>query len=440
MFPLARIAYRNTLKNWRHSLAAIVSISAGFLSLVLFQGYITDVNQMYDVGFSNRAMYGHVIIENPEVNTTLGKSKGEEFYLSLAEQKTIETHLDKQKENIISRVRFLPVTGTVNNGKNSFVFVAMGYDLLAGAEVRKPLWEWDTLYGKPLHVASNPQGVVLGQALGFLLGCEPTPKIENMVQNDGYPEVVRPFLCKEESIQITSMTTTGQLNALDMTVVGLVDGGYKDIDEKWMKMSLENAQSLINTDKVKFITVLLKDPQQVGQFIHDYNEMASHEGLISRAVFWKDHQAADLYNKTQDLLGVFQIFIVSVTLTISGLSVLNTVVKSVKERTREIGTLRSLGYTREAVGSIFTLESLYLSLFGVFIGIFLAIGITLFVNQAQILYRAGLLSEPVIFKIAFDFSSYAICTALLGVLAIVTSFFAVKSTLKKSVAENLANL
>jgi putative ABC transport system permease protein len=440
MLPLARIAYRNTKKNWRHSLAAIISISAGFLSLVLFQGYITDVNQMYDVGFSNRAMYGHIIIENPEVNTTLGKSKGDEVFLDPSEQKKIEEFLATQKEKIHSRVRFLPVTGTVTNGKNSFIFIAMGYDLKEGAEMRKPLWEWEALYGKPLHIAGNPQGIVLGQALGFLLGCEPNPKILNMVQNDGYGSTVRPFKCENYDLQVTAMTSSGQLNALDMNVVGLIDGGYKDIDEKWMKMSIESAQLLTNTDKVKFVTTLLKNESDAKSFESDFNIFAKNNGLKSKAVYWKEHPVADLYNKTRELLGVFQIFIVTVTLTISGLSVLNTVVKSVKERTREIGTLRSIGYSRQNVGSIFTIEAFYLSLLGVGIGVGLAIIITIIVNQSKILYRAGLLSEPVIFRIAFDFSSYLICTILLAGLAVVTSYFAVRSTLTKSVAENLANV
>ncbi|MFN8846639.1 MAG: ABC transporter permease [Bdellovibrionales bacterium] len=440
MFPLARIAYRNTKKNWRHSLAAIISISAGFLSLVLFQGYIADVNQMYDVGFSNRAMYGHVIIENPEVNTTLGKSLGEEIYLDVAEQKKIKEFLSSKKENVHVSVRFLPVTGTVTNGINSFIFIAMGYDLTAGAEMRKPLWEWEALYGEPLHVAQNPQGIVLGQALGFLLGCEPNPKILNMVQNDGYEATLRPFKCDNYDLQVTAMTASGQLNALDMSVVGLIDGGYKDIDEKWMKMSIESAQLLTNTDKIKFVTTLLKNEKDSSRFIQDFNEFAKTNNLKSKAVYLKDHPVADLYNKTRELLGIFQIFIVTVTLTISGLSVLNTVVKSVKERTREIGTLRSIGYNRQTVGSIFTFEAFYLSLLGVGIGIGLAGVITFFVNHAKILYRAGLLSEPVYFRITFDFSSYVLCTFLLAGLAVITSFFAVRSTLKKSVAENLANV
>lgn len=439
MMPLARIAYRNTLKNWRHSLAAIASISAGFLSLVLFQGYISDVNHLYEVGFNNRAMYGHLLIENPNVNTVEGKSQPEKNLISKSEQSKIDQFISQHKDKIVSRVRFLPVTGTVTNGKNSFLFVAMGYDLKEGAMMRAPKWEWEVLYGQPLQVAQDSDVVVVGQALGFLLGCEPTPKIEGMVQNDGYKPEIRPFQCQKETIQASAATLSGQLNAMDFKVVGIIDGGYKDIDEKWMKMSIENAQTLLNTEDVKFISVLMKKPKQADKFIYDFNEFAQKNGLTTTATHWLKHPVADLFNKTQDLLGIFQIFIVTVTLTISGLSVLNTVVKSIKERTREIGALRSLGFSSQQVGALFTLEALYLSLMGVGIGFVLAIGITFFVNQSTLLYRAGLLSEPVVFRIAYDFSSYLFTTILLSVLAILTSHFAVKSTVSATVAANLSN-
>lgn len=439
MMPLARIAYRNTLKNWRHSLAAIASISAGFLSLVLFQGYISDVNHLYEVGFNNRAMYGHLLIENPNVNTPEGKSQPEKNLISKAEQEKIDQFISQHKDKIISRVRFLPVTGTVTNGKNSFLFVAMGYDLKEGAMMRAPKWEWEVLYGQPLQVAQDSDVVVVGQALGFLLGCEPTPKIEGMVQNDGYKPEIRPFQCQKETIQASAATLSGQLNAMDFKVVGIIDGGYKDIDEKWMKMSVQNAQTLVNTEDVKFVSVLMKKSSQAEAFIHDFNQFAEKNGLTTTATHWLKHPVADLYNKTQDLLGIFQIFIVTVTLTISGLSVLNTVVKSIKERTREIGALRSLGFSSQQVGALFTLEALYLSLMGVGIGFVLAIGITFFVNQSTLLYRAGLLSEPVVFRIAYDFSSYLFTTVLLSVLAVLTSHFAVKSTVSATVAANLSN-
>ena len=439
MKVLAQIAFRNAFKNWRHSLAAIVSISAGFLSLVLFQGYISDVNHMYEVGFNHRAMYGHLIIENPLINTTEGKSHSEDFLITKEEQDKIDEFLKEKASDVSVRVRFLPVTGMVTNGKNSFIFIAMGYDVHEGALMRAPMWTWETLYGKPLHVAQDPQGVVLGQSLGFLLGCVPVKKM-NMVQNDGYIPEDRPFKCQRNSIQLTATTTTGQLNAIDLNVVGLIDGGYKDIDEKWMKISIENAQTLLNTDKVRFESVLLKDEYNAKKFIAQFNQYVKDQKLNLHAVYWREHPLAELYNKTQSLLQIFQVFIVTVILTIAGLSVLNTVVKSVKERTREIGTLRSIGFTGRQVGYIFSIEAFYLSMMGVGIGAVVALVATFAVNHAKILYRAGLLSEPVLFRIGYDFKAYFICTVLLGLLSVLASHLAAKSTVKAPVSQNLTHV
>ncbi len=436
---LAQIAFRNALKNWRHSLAAIISISAGFLSLVLFQGYITDVNHMYVEGYTNRAMYGHLLIENPEIQSAEGRARSEEFLIPVEEQQKIQQFLKENAADVEETVRFLPATGMVTNGKNSFIFVAMGYDVEAGAKMRAPNWTWETLYGVPLHVANDPQGVVLGQSLGFLLGCVAVKKDTTMVQNSGYVPENRPFQCQKSSIQVSANTVTGQLNALDLNVVGLIDGGYKDIDEKWMKISLENAQMLLNTDKIRFQSVLLKNASGMDGFVNKFNEFSKAQGLKLHAIKWYDHKIADLYKQTKSLLGIFQTFIVTVILTIACLSVLNTVVKSVKERTREIGTLRSIGFTGRQVGLIFSMEALYLSMMGVVVGAVVALITTFSINQAGILYRAGLLSEPIIFRIGYDFNAYLQCTILLGILSLLASHLAVKSTVRAPVSQNLTH-
>ncbi len=437
---LAQIAFRNAFKNWRHSLAAIISISAGFLSLVLFQGYITDVNRMYADGFNHRAMYGHIIIENPEIQKPEFRSRAEEFFIPVDVQEKVQQFITSSKTKVAATVRFLPVTGMVTNGKNSFIFVAMGYDVEAGAKMRAPNWVWETLYGVPLHIANDPMGAVIGQSLGFLLGCVPVKKVENMVQNNGYVPENRPFKCQRDSLQLSTTTLTGQLNAIDMNVVGLIDGGYKDIDEKWMKISLANAQTLLNTDKIRFQSVLLEDESKLDNFVRDFNAFSKQNNLNLTAVKWYDHKIADLYKQTKSLLGIFQTFIVTVILTIACLSVLNTVVKSVKERTKEIGTLRSIGFTGRQVGFIFSMEALYLSMMGVAVGAAAALTITFIVNSSGIMYRAGLLSEPILFRIGYDFQAYFVCTFLLAILAVLASHVAAKSTVSAPVSQNLTHV
>ncbi len=280
----------------------------------------------------------------------------------------------------------------------------------------------------------------MGQSLGFLLGCAAVKKDTTMVQNYGYVPENRPFTCQRNSIQLTATTVTGQLNAVDLNVVGLIDGGYKDIDEKWMKISIENAQMLLNTDKIRFLSVLLKDENKMDQFVDQFNAFSKAEGLPLHAIKWYDHQIADLYKQIKSLLGIFQAFIVTVILTIASLSVLNTVVKSVKERTKEIGTLRSIGFTGRQVGFIFSMEALYLSMMGVFVGAVVAVATTFAVNQAGILYRAGLLSEPIVFRIGYDFNAYLLCTVLLGILSVLASHLAAKSTVRAPVAQNLTHV
>jgi putative ABC transport system permease protein len=437
---LAQIAFRNAFKNWRHSLAAIISISAGFLSLVLFQGYMKDVNDMYIDGYTHRSMYGHVILENPKIETAEGRIHFEDYLISVETQSKITDFLKRHESDVNQTVRFLPVTGMVTNGKNSFLFIAMGFDLEPGAKMRAPNWTWETLYGEPLHISKQKDSVVLGQSLGFLLGCVPLNKTTAMVQNNGYTPINRPFECEKNSLQLTSTTVTGQLNAIDLNVVGLIDGGYKDIDEKWMKMSLENAQILLNTDKIRFQTVLLNKSSRINYFVSEFNDFAKNEGLNLHAVKWYDHPIGEVYRQTTSLLGIFQKFIVTVILTIACLSVLNTVVKSVKERTREIGTLRSIGFTGRQVGFIFAMEAFYLSMMGVVIGSIVAIASTLVVNHMSILYRAGMLSEPIVFRVGYDFNAYLFCALLLGILSVIASHFATKTTVSAPVAQNLTHV
>lgn len=432
------IAFRNVAKNWKHSLAAVVSISAGFMSLVLFQGYIVEVETSYNDSFRYRAMYGDFIIENPELQTKAGRTEPELFYMSLVTQQKIGEYLHSKKELIEVSVRFLPATGMITNGNSTAIFIADGFDIVEGAKARNA-WAWNTTAGLPLHKVSDSQTVILGQGLGNLLGCNPLNPNDGLTQNNPYPAVDRPFKCERAQIQLAATTESGQLNALDLSVTGLADGGYKEIDERWLQTSLVNTQTLLNTDKIKWMTVQLKDAQNVRSFVGDLNFWLAAQGFKERAVRWQDHPVADVFKKTMSLLQIFKVFIVVVIVTISGLSVLNTMVKTVRERTREIGTLRSLGYTAFQVRKIFFLEAFFLSILGIGIGLVIAAAFTFAIGVLGVTYKAGMLAQPMEFRLAFDLTTYVQSCVLLILLAIATSFVACRQVVKSRVAENLTS-
>lgn len=437
MSPLVKIAFRNTIKNWRHSAAALISIATGFVSLVLFQGYIVQVDHMYDVGFTNRGMYGHLMIENPKANTPEGRSEPEKYLLTKDMQDKIKAKFS-ELSYVRTVVSFLPVSGVISNGSSSFIFLGLGYDLQPGKEMRGPVWQWDTLYGVPLNESDKTSAAVVGQSLAALLGCHPKQKIQNLSQNNGYVPENRPFDCETtSSIQLSGTTESGQLNAIDVDIVGLIDAGYKDIDERYLKLSLPTAQRLLNTDKVKFFSILVDNPAQISRYRAELNRSFNEQKLPIHAVRWQDHAIGELYRKTTSILEIFKIFIVTVTLSIAALSVLNTMVKIVKERVREIGTMRSLGFRENQIVMMFLYESFFLSTIGVVFGILIATLITVTINFSKFRYRAGMLSEPVLFQIHFDFPIYIYSVILLSVIAMLACLWACRSAVKGKVVDNL---
>ena len=252
----------------------------------------------------------------------------------------------------------------------------------------------------------------------------------------GYAEVDKPFDCATKDLQISTTTVDGQLNAVDVTAAGLMDAGYKDVDDRFIQTSLEVAQMLMNTDKVSYISLSTsgKNVDKAVEYLNtevfkDKNYLAAHR--------WENHRLGEMYTKTMDFLSIFRNFVVVVIVLVSTLSVLNTMVKLVKERTREIGTMRSIGFLPQDVVKMFFIESVFLSLMGTAIGAVIALGLTFLFNSVKIMYKAGLLSEPVAFRIAFYPNAYAAAFLLLVSVGTVATFFATRQIVKSKIIDNL---
>jgi len=159
-----------------------------------------------------------------------------------------------------------------------------------------------------------------------------------------------------------------RVQATDYTVVGLFDAGGKASEsEIWVDVeSLANA-----TKRDGFTSILLrvKDESTLAALAKRItDDQRLHLKAIAERTFYEDQQGI-----ASGLLKGFAVFIALIMAVGAGFAGMNTMYAAVARRTKEIGTLRVLGFGRLSILVAFVLESLAIAILGVGIGILLAL-------------------------------------------------------------------
>jgi len=428
---ILRLAARNVRKNWRHSLAAMLSIAAGFIALVLFEGYMSDLKERYRDLVSGRQMLGDVLIEKKGAREA-GHQDDWAYQLDPREQGVIERVLDQEKADVRARVRFLNVGGMLANGSSSTVFVGVGHDVPEGEILRAPNWVWNTDAGRPL-AAAEPDTLLVGNGLGAVLGCRGAA---------GEPDRrKRSLTCPRAHVQLSATTEAGRLNAVDPEIVGLVDAGFKEIDSRFVAMPLSLAQRLLDTKSVSMYAVKLNHPADAAAFSARLRAAASAQGVTLDVGPWQTHPLGDIFRRAMDLLNMFRSFIGTVAVIIACMSVVNVLVKAVRERTREIGTLRSLGFRRRQIVLLFSLEGALLASLAVAAGAVVALSVSWFINhQAHVTYKAGMLAEPIPLTISVTPASCLFTALLLVFLAAIAAWIPARRAAAMKIPDSLGHV
>ncbi|HUV89564.1 MAG TPA: ABC transporter permease, partial [Anaerolineae bacterium] len=157
-------------------------------------------------------------------------------------------------------------------------------------------------------------------------------------------------------------------------VVGFYETGVPYEDNGFV-MGLQEGQALSGRPhQVMIYLIKARDPRQAAR-IQDELEVAFPDLAVSlasnAAESMPDMQRMDQYVGAISVLAVF----------VGGIGMLNTMLMSVLERTREIGVLRALGWRRRRVLGMVLREALLLGLVGGACGILLGVGLAWAASQ-----------------------------------------------------------
>ena len=165
---------------------------------------------------------------------------------------------------------------------------------------------------------------------------------------------------------------TISLNDNRYKVVGITETGVSYEDAGGM-LALREAQRLMGRPRaVTFIFVDVADPAQSAKVIALINQRFPEARASLSSEF------AQSTNDLQQTAGMADA-IRLLALIVGGIVVANTMIMSIFERTREIGTLRAVGWRKRRILGQILLESLFLCLVAATLGSLLAVGVvTLF--------------------------------------------------------------
>jgi putative ABC transport system permease protein len=330
MGTLMRIAWRNL---WRHKRRTLITASAMGVALGLCMALMCLTDGMYDMmeDLMVRQTLGHVQVQHPDY---------------AAKQQFYDTVPDA--DALLARLEALPES----EGASGRMF-AYG---LAGSETTSAGARYAGI--DPMRdrvVTDMTKRIVEGRFIGD------APAGEVVIGHEMARELE--IELGEELVFISQAADGSTANEL-LEVVGFFRTGLAEMDTGGAYLHLGDLQRLLELpDQVHEILVIGPDLEAAG--LKD-----AVLGVVngdSEATTWRESspQMAQMLGMRDASSAIFLLIVLGV----AALGILNTMLMSVLERTRELGVLRAVGLTRRKMMSLVIIESVQLAFVATFAGL-----------------------------------------------------------------------
>jgi putative ABC transport system permease protein len=337
MWKFLLLAFRNIFRNRRRTVMTLVMVGGGVAGLLLVGGFFA------------RMFWG---LRESTINDGLGHLQiftAEHF--NREEKHVLDTGIDNWRQvassvstgghvrGVAPRIEFY---GMLSNGVKSGVFMGSAVD----------------------PVAEQSLGFSPRLAVGRDLDARPGGEIEALIGTG----VARSMNVKPgDGLTLLAVTSDGALNGIDVQIVGTVNTGYKEVDDRYLRITLPSAQRLLQSDRVTNLVVGLDATENTDQVATALAPRLN--GSPQQLVLKKWIDLAAYYKQVRSLFSTIFVFLGIIVFFMVLMSSVNTLLMSMFERTREIGTMLAMGTPRSWIMALFVLEATLLGVLGAMVGV-----------------------------------------------------------------------
>jgi ABC-type lipoprotein release transport system permease subunit len=326
------MAFRNLGRNRRRTFFSALALGMG-LALLLLMASVVEGEMGTAIESAIRLQSGHLQVRA----STYDESK-----TSLKWEDLIEN-----PEQMAAQVASLPVVKVATPRLFASGFLSVG-DESAGVRIYgiDPLSEASAPYreeivGGEFITPEDREGLMIGWALVDKLGLQ-----------------------AGDQVNLSVNTSNGDVDEQPFTIRGVYTTRTPSFDGATVFLPLAKAQAITQAgNHASTIFVLLDDTAQTDAVV------AALQGSRYEVLTWL--KLNELIVQTEDLASSFMIFFYLIVLAISATVVINTLVMSVFERTREIGILSAIGMKGRRIMALFLTESSLIAFGGIAIGLVL---------------------------------------------------------------------
>jgi ABC-type lipoprotein release transport system permease subunit len=332
MIQIFQMALRDLERNRRRSIFSALALGIGLALLLLMAGVVA--------GEFGGAMDSAVKLETGHIQVralSYNQDKASLAWSDLIENPDqMATQIAALPQVSVATPRLF-ASGIVSSGDDTTGVRAVGIDPASPANAPYR----DGLVSGSFLTADDRDGVLLGQSLADQLK-----------------------LTAGDHIDLLINTSNGNVDQQTFTIRGVYTTKTPSFDKTTVFLSLAKAQAFTQTQNhASTIFVLLKDRDQTPAVA-----AAIPAGQYQVKTYL---QMNDLLVQTEQFASSYMAILYLIILAITATVIINTLIMSVFERTREIGILSAIGMQASRIMSMFFVESGILAIGGIVMGLVL---------------------------------------------------------------------